>query len=391
MLKRFILVLLVLFFPIATALSQAPRVRVSAWYWLNSAPETDWGGDFVTMKNLGFTDVLLGWGLDAAAITTRPEETKDAIQMAQKAGLGAFLIVWHPNGNTLPRKPEFMQVDSNGRQLSTFDVFNPRWRSTQWKEYLQKVARIYHDQPAFAGYVFDDSFGVAGDGFVSYGEFERHAFGAALPKKPSDPGWDKWVKMREGWWDDWAKDTVTYIRAIDANKQHEIYVEDGVGSIVDPNRPNNIGLDFASVSRYFDAVGGYTMSNWSDAPESDQKVIGQTERAIAGVRKIVGPNKKIIYTFWSANPAEERKPGPAVYPSAKEIQQICDAALKMGIQHLDMYGYRIGDYAVPRDEWPQYVPAEPAPYRLTGQFPQKFLWDRPEVHEELGRYLRGLN
>jgi hypothetical protein len=30
-------------------------------------------------------------------------------------------------------------------------------------------------------------------------------------------------------------------------------------------------------------------------------------------------------------------------------------------------------------------------YRLSGQFPQKFLWDRPELHAGLHAYLRGLN
>jgi hypothetical protein len=34
---------------------------------------------------------------------------------------------------------------------------------------------------------------------------------------------------------------------------------------------------------------------------------------------------------------------------------------------------------------------EPAPYLLTGQFPEKFLWDRPEVHQALAAYMKGLN
>ena len=49
-----------------------------------------------------------------------------------------------------------------------------------------------------------------------------------------------------------------------------------------------------------------------------------------------------------------------------------------------MYGYRIGDYAVARKNLPKMVPAEPAPYSLTGQFPQKFIWDRPEIQTDLG-------
>jgi hypothetical protein len=82
----------------ATAWAQEakPQVRVSAWYWLNSAPKENWEGDFTTMKNLGFTDVLLCWGLDLAGIVTRKTETKQAMEWAHKAGIGVYLIVWQP-------------------------------------------------------------------------------------------------------------------------------------------------------------------------------------------------------------------------------------------------------------------------------------------------------
>jgi hypothetical protein len=156
-------------------------------------------------------------------------------------------------------------------------------------------------------------------------------------------------------------------------------------------RNANGGVDFARVAQHFDAVGGYTMPKWTSAADSDQKVSKLTKDAIEGVRKIIGPKKKMIFTFWSANIAEEFAPGPAVYPSAAQIQSICEEALKLGIRHLDMYGYRIGQYRATRAEMARMMPAEPAPYLMTGQFPQKFMWDRPEIHTELGKYLRSLN
>jgi hypothetical protein len=106
---------------------------------------------------------------------------------------------------------------------------------------------------------------------------------------------------------------------------------------------------------------------------------------------MIGPDKDIVYTFWSANIVEERKPGPASFPGANQIQQVCEQALKLGVRHLDMYGYRIGDFAVARENLAKMVPPDPAPYVLTGQFPQKFIWDRPEIQTDLGAYLRGLN
>jgi hypothetical protein len=70
---------------------QPARVRISAWYWLNSAPRTDWQGDFVTMRNLGFTDVVHCWGIDLAALRfkARIADTREAMRLAQHAGLGA--------------------------------------------------------------------------------------------------------------------------------------------------------------------------------------------------------------------------------------------------------------------------------------------------------------
>jgi hypothetical protein len=375
----------------ASGFTQPPKIRISGWYWLNSAPRVDWRGDFVTMKSLGFTDVLLGWGLDVAAVGTRVSDTRQAIQWAHQAGLRAYLFVWQPTANSLPRHPDVMQVDSEGHQLDSFDVFNPDWRATEWKDYLQKLARAYGHEPGMAGYVFDDSFEAGGTGEISYGAYEQRAFGKPLPRKPGDPRWDQWVKAREGWWQDWARDTVHYIRAVDPDPQHEIYLEDYFPNIVNPARHNSHGLDFSKVALYFDAVGGYTTTSWDSSPDSGQKAAEKTTEALNTIRKMIGDKKQIIYTFWVANQSEERNAGAAQYPTADQIRLICEAALRLGIRHLDMYGYRIGDYVIKREDMARWVPPEPLPYKLTGQFPQKFLWDRPQIHQGLADYLRSLN
>lgn len=390
MLKRLAFVLILSCF-CASGYGQPPEIRISAWYWLNSAPKADWQGDFITMKNLGFTDVLLGWGLDVSAVATRISDTRDAMHWAHQAGLRAYLFVWQPTANSLPRRPEFMQVDAAGHQLESFDVFNPEWRSTEWKGYLQKVAHAYEHEPAMAGYVFDDSFEPGGAEEVSYGAYEQRIFGGPLPRKPGDPRWEEWIKAREGWWQDWARDTVHYLRAVDPNPQHEIYLEDYFPNIVNPELHSSHGLNFAKVAQYFDAVGGYTTTSWDSSPDSGEKAAAQTVEALTAIRKMVGDKKQIVYTFWVANQPEERKPEAAQYPTAEQIRMICEAALRLGIRHLDMYGYRIGDYLIKREEMGVFVPPEPAPYQLTGQFPQKFLWDRPQIHKELGEYLRALN
>ncbi len=388
--------------PAAAAARPTPKVRVSGWYWLNSAPKEDWARDFKQMAALGFTDVLFGWGLDAAAFGTRVADSTEAIRLAHEAGLGSYLCIWHPTHNNLERKAEFQQVSPSGQVLFTFDTFNPVWRQTQWKEYLQRVARAYRNQPGFAGYVFDDSFmqgGVGtqggpgvkkGDDLLSYGAFEKKAFGEPLPTSKADKRWEEWIAKRAEWWEDWARDTVGFIREIDPDKAHEIYLEDH-DYILDPIHREKKGLDFARVAKHFDAVGAYTMAEYDDSPDTGKKAVERTLRAIRKIREIVGPDRKIIYTFWIANPKEEFDPQPAKYPTVEQIAQIADAARAEGITHLDMYGYRIGDFRVTDENWKQKWPGTGPSYPVTGQFPNKFLWDRPALHDGFGRYFRGLN
>jgi hypothetical protein len=380
--------------------SVAQKVRISAWYWLNSAPKVAWQGDFVTMKNMGFTDVLLSWGIDVAGVNIRVADTKRAIEEAHRAGLGSYLVVWQPTANSLKRRPEFMQVDSAGNQLFSFDVFNQEWRSTEWKEYLQGIARAYHNEPGMAGYVFDDSFlhgpvgsldGHEGTGVVAYGKYEQAHFPGEIPRKSSDPRWSEWVKVREGWWEDWARDTVAFIRQIDSNTKHEIYLEDPAGNALNPNLRNTIGLDFARVAKHFDAVGAYSSFSYSSSPDAGAKAAAETTDIISKLQHIVGADKATIYTYWVADSAEELEPGAAKYPTAEQIRQISEAALRAGTHHLDMYGFRIGDYRVNEDNLARKTPGSGKTYPLTDQFPQKFLWDRPQIQDELAQYLRSLN
>jgi hypothetical protein len=378
--------------------SEAPPLRISAWYWLNSAPRDEWERDFRNMADLGFTHVDLCWGLDAAAWALRVEDTKEALRLCRRAGLGAYFIVWHPVHNSLPRRPEFQQVDAAGQLRFAFNTFNSNWRETQWKEYLQTIARLYAKDPAFTGYIFDDSFsigpigsiagpgGKSSDRFISYSDDDSKRFGKKPPRQPSDPDWDAWTQVRTGWWDDWARDTNRFIREADPNTSHEVYLEDEQYVLSDVAR-NSTGVDFGRVSKAFDAIGAYTEPRWDDKPDSSARAVEQTRSVIEKTRAAVGPGKKIIYTFWAGNILELRTPGPAKYPTFEQIREICEAALASGIRHLDMYGYRIGDYVVTDENWPAKRPPAKGPFPLTDPFPGKYLYDRPQLHEPLGKYL----
>ena len=379
----------------------AEPLRISAWYWLNSAPREEWGRDLRNMAKLGFTHAALCWGLDAAAWTLRVDDTRYALAACWRAGLGAYLIVWHPVHNSLPRRPGFQQVDVMGRLRFSFDTFNPKWRSSQWKQYLQSLATLYAREAALAGYVFDDSFGIgavntisgpegtAAERIISYGEHERSRFGKAPPRERSDPLWAEWTEARAGWWEDWARDTNRFIREADRDPRHEVYLEDAEFVLSD-NARNATDVDFGRAAKAFDAVGAYTEARWDGAPDSSRRAIEQTRSVLEKTRAAVGPDKKIIYTFWAGNILELRTPGPAKYPTFEQIRDICEAALKFGIRHLDMYGYRIGDFMVTDENWPRKRPPASGPYPVTEPFPRKYLYDRPELHQRLREYLHAV-
>jgi hypothetical protein len=199
------------------------------------------------------------------------------------------------------------------------------------------------------------------------------------------------VNKRGDWWQDWAEDTAKFIHEVDHNPKHEIYVEDGTTAITGVTE-NLSGIQLGKVARPLDAVGIYTSRGWRDgSPESTRTSVEHTLDILQKTRAAVGPDKKIIYTFWVANAFELRKPEPAVYPTFEQIRAICEAALKFGVTHLDMYGYRIGNSTVTAETWPKMRPPEKGPYPIAGQFVRKHLYDRPELHDQLRAYLRGLN
>lgn len=56
------------------------------------------------------------------------------------------------------------------------------------------------------------------------------------------------------------------------------------------------------------------MSGWIADADSSARVVQTNADAIKTVRKLAGPQKRIIFTFWTANEREERLPDPAKFP-----------------------------------------------------------------------------
>ena len=377
----------------------AQPVRVSAWYWLNSAPKTQWGADFRAMKELGLTDVVLVWGLDATAFATRIPDSHEAIRTARKAGLGSYLFVFHARHAAMAHDPAFEQVDAEGHALFAFDAFNRTWRQTQWKTYLQTLAREYGPEPGMAGYVFDNSFAIgrigAIDGaapvpeasYLAYGAAERKMFGRKLPTSPADPGWAEWTRVRAQWWSDWAAETREAIRGVDADAGHEIVLEDGDNTI-DPDTESRVGLKLGMVTRSFDAMCAYWAPDYGH--ESLQGLAGGVTAYLTRMRGAIGVGTALEFTLRLSDGATEDLPGHAEQPTVAQIRAAVDAALAMGVRRIDLYGYRMGVYHLDGKGWKRYQPGTAADYPLTGQVEGKFLVDRPEIWGGLKDYLVGI-
>ena len=377
-----------------------PAVRFSAWYWLNSCPKDTWVSDFEKMHRIGFTDVMLVWGLDAAAFAVRTQDSHEAIEAAHKAGLGSYLFVWHARHNSLEHLPQFEQVDSAGHHLFAFDVFNPEWRSGPWKTYLQRLAREYGKEPGLSGYVFDNSFAIGrigkidgaaptdAESYLSYGESEKRLFGPDLPKTPADARWKGWTAARERWWGEWAGDTARFIREIDGDPHHEVFLEDGANAI-DPDTVSRAGVDFKQVTERFDAVGAYFAPAYSAAGE-EQKLASELRAYLTSMRAAIGPDKKLVLSLRLSEGESEDKPGRAVFPTLEQIKILTDAALASGIRQIDMYGFRMGVYHLDEAGWNEYRPGSGPSYKLTGQIEQKFLCDRPELTAGLQKYFAAI-
>jgi hypothetical protein len=426
---------------LSSELHKDERLRISTWYWLNSIEKDKWEADFKLAAQAGFTDMVLCWGLDSAAVLSQKKNTRDALDLCHKHNLKVYLFIWHPTHNSLPRKEEFQQVDNKGNRLFTFNIFNQKWRSTQWREYLQEVASTYKDHPAFAGYVFDDTFALGlvgsfgGDSketpgdFVSYSAYDVELYRKWLQKKyeklsalnktweqdykvwkdiepprkitaENKSEWQDWSDARRDWLREWAEDTVKLIREVDGSSEHEIYAEDtqkvlGLDEFESKFsfRPvtvrDTIGLDFGYVMQPFDAVCGYTFFHWDD-PDALEKAIKATRKTLQSTRNQIGDNKKIICTFWASD-WDIDKPLPLKYPTAEQIISITRMALEQGIRHVDYYGFRIGDWRVDEKGWINLRPGKETNYPLTKPLAGRFLCDRLDTLKVLAERHRELN
>jgi hypothetical protein len=149
-----------------------------------------------------------------------------------------------------------------------------------------------------------------------------------------------------------------------------------------------IGIDFGYVMQPFDAVCGYTFFHWDDA-SALAEAIKVTQNTISLMTAKLKSSKKIIYTFWITD-VDINKPLPLQYPDAEQIISISKEALRLGVRHIDFYGYRIGDWRVYATLGDKAKPGANPNYPIIPPLAQRFLCDRHEVLNQLKQQLPAL-
>ena len=139
------------------------------------------------------------------------------------------------------------------------------------------------------------------------------------------------------------------------------------------------------MARPFDTVAAYASFSWNYR-DSFKQATNRTQTIIRQLREQVGGDKEMMFAFWTAD-ADLRK-APLLLPEDNQVLSVIHLAHKLGVRHVDCYGFRIGDWRVTDEEWAAYR-SDAVDYPLTKTFDGRFLCDRPDLLDGLREGLKG--
>ena len=291
---------------------------------------------------------------------------------------------------------------------------------------------------SFAGYFFDDTFGIGPVGsfggepgkargdFVSYSAHDiagfrrwlRNKYGAlqklekAWQQKFSDwesveppreitienkTSWEDWCQARRQWLREWSVETVKFIRVVDKSFDHAICLEDGEYILGKPRkikssvRPvtmrDTLGMDFGFVAAPFEEFCAYSAYRWdvTDALETARENLTGTIQSASAHGT---DRKKVACAFWVAD--VDTNKAKLDLPSASQIISLAEAAITLGVRHVNYYAFRVGDWRVSEQDWPAARPGANLNYPVTKPLPGRYLCDKPDLLRELAERHRQL-
>jgi len=375
--------------------------ELGVWYWLDAGPQEEWEEDVKEMRYLEY-DYVVASKMDL--ITNRNEEgIEEFINTCYKNGLSVYLCIWsgmlmYPFiGGRINQ-----QVDEKGNRRDYYNLWNERWRKNFYKKYLQDIVSKYVDTPGLRGYLFDDTFASVakqpGQGtYISYSqedikrfrEYMKNRYGDISvihllwreqrgkgwkeilpPRSPDEPFWLDWYEARATWYEEWAKDTVSFIKEVDPHC--ELYILDGAG--IAANQREYYGIDFQRVARYFDVVMLYAMPAGFEKPPIKMKpILSHIDFMVRSVRNLVTQDKKVSFCFHIYQPFDNKnfdRVSSYPYPDIKQIKDMTTQAFFSGADMVEHYGYRIGNWRLK-----DISPGKPFPEVKTMLKYRKNLWE----------------
>jgi len=386
-------------------------MEFGTWYALNCGPETRWHDDFALARDAGF-DYLVLWNLrpdggrvkgDVRCIVRRRDKTLRALDQADRAGLGAYLGIWHPY--FIGRIPPAQRLQwATGERPNAPDLFNREWLRSAWLPYVREAARVFKSHGAYRGAYFDDTFPVMRQrttSWLSYAAPDRHRFRGWLKRRygtlenltmrhrpgrayrsfetvdpPRTPAenlalWTDWTEARADWCEEFARRTAQAYRAVDPNPAHELVLSDQ-----DYHMQCNAlqyGVDYRRVLRHFDRFEIYMAAE--HAKIGRRELLADVEADVRrGVALACG--KPFAFATWFAD-----RSSMAPMPGAA-LRAVVRRADKCGARAVDIYALKVYD-------WRTAYSARQAAGELP-PFPEMSLTHNPKVVRAVAREIAAL-
>jgi len=368
-------------------------MEFGTWYHLPCESEDVWPDDFALIRDTGFDFVVLWnflpprgeWGGDSRKIVHVPDKTLRALDEAAKAGLVAYVGIWHPyhmGKVPMAHRPRW----SDGKLALGPNIFNTEWLQDEWLPYVRSAAERFAGHDAYGGIYLDDTFPALPtrtNGCLSYSASDRARFREWLkarylsvqnlnvrhkltrlkgrrgryrsfraidpPARPEDALvlWTDWMRARADWCEDFARQTMEAYRSIDPNPRHEVVLSDQDYHL--ECNALQYGVDYHRLMRHFDRFELYMAVDHRLVSRRELLASAETD-VLQGMG--IAREKPFQFHTWFADPVEFRPMKPA------SLEGVLQCAADHGADAIEVFCFKIHDWQRPltKRQWETGLP-----------------------------------